>query len=51
MITKKELIESIKSLKEMPVDYGDNPERMSPDIEDKLSSRETSFKDNPALPG
>ena len=51
MITKKELIESIKSLKEMPVDYGNNPERMSPDIEDKLSSRETPFKDNPALPG
>lgn len=50
MITKKELLESIKSLKEMPVDYGDNPERMNPDIENRLSSRETPFKDNPSLP-
>ena len=50
MISKKELLETIKNLKEMPIDYGDNPERMSPDIEDKLSSKETPFKDNPAFP-
>lgn len=50
MITKKELIESIKGLKEMPVDYGDNPERMSGDLEDKLANRETPYKDNPAFP-
>ena len=50
MISKKELLETIKGLKEMPVDYGDAPERMSPDIEDKLSSRETPFKDNPSFP-
>jgi len=50
MISKKELLETIKGLKEMPVDYGDSPERMTPDIEDKLSSRETPFKDNPSFP-
>ncbi len=41
MISKKELLETIKGLKEMPVDYGDNPERMTPDVEDKLAARET----------
>ena len=50
MISKKELLETIKSLKEMPVDYGDSPERMTPDVEDKLASRETPFKDNPSFP-
>lgn len=50
MISKKELLETIKGLKEMPMDYGDNPERISPDIENKLSNRETPFKDNPAFP-
>jgi len=50
MISKKELLETIKGLKEMPVDYGDNPERMTPDVEDKLASRETPFKDNPSFP-
>lgn len=50
MISKKELLETIKGLKEMPMDYGDNPERISPDIEDKLANRETPFKDNPAFP-
>ena len=50
MISKKELLETIKGLKEMPVDYGDNPERITPDVEDKLASRETPFKDNPSFP-
>jgi len=50
MISKKELLETIKGLKEMPVDYGDSPERMTPDVEDKLASRETPFKDNPSFP-
>ena len=50
MISKKELLETIKGLKEMPMDYGDNPERISPDIEDKLANKETPFKDNPAFP-
>ena len=50
MISKKELLETIKGLKEMPMDYGDSPERVSPDIEDKLASRETPYKDNPAFP-
>ncbi len=50
MISKKELLETIKGLKEMPVDYGDNPERMTPDVEDKLASRETPYKDNPSFP-
>ena len=50
MISKKELLETIKGIKEMPVDYGDNPERMTPDVEDKLASRETPYKDNPSFP-
>ena len=50
MISKKELLETIKNLKEMPVDYGDSPERIEPGIEDKLANRETPFKDNPAFP-
>lgn len=50
MISKKELLETIKNIKEMPVDYGDSPERMSSDIEDKLADRETPYKDNPAFP-
>ena len=50
MISKKELLETIKGLKEMPMDYGDNPERISPDIEDKLANKETPFKDNPSFP-
>jgi len=50
MISKKELLETIKNVKEMAMDYGDNPERAHSDIEDKLSNRETPFKDNPGLP-
>jgi len=50
MISKKELLETIKNLEEMPVDYGDNPERIEPGLEDKLSNRETPFKDNPSFP-
>ena len=40
-----------KSLKEAPIDYGDRPERISPDIESKLGSQETPFgKDFPGFP-
>jgi hypothetical protein len=39
-----------KNLKEMPVDYGDNPERMSPDIQKKIEDRETPLSDSPAFP-
>ena len=34
----------------MPVDYGDNPERMSPDIQKKIEDRETPLSDSPAFP-
>ena len=44
MITKKELLETVKGIKEMPMDYGDNPERIEPGLEDKLSSKETPFR-------
>lgn len=50
MISKKSLLETIKNLKEMPVDYGDNPERIEPGLEDKLATQDTPFKDNPAFP-
>jgi hypothetical protein len=51
MISKKKLLSLIEiNLKEMPVDYGQNPERMNPDIERKLASQETPFKDNKAIP-
>jgi len=50
MINKKSLLETIKNIKEMPVDYGDNPERIEPGLEDKLSTQDTPYKDNPAFP-
>lgn len=50
MISKKELLETIKILREAPMDYGDAPERINPDLEDKLSRKDTNFKDNPAIP-
>lgn len=50
MISKKELLETIKNIKEMPIDYGDRPERMDQGVEDKLASKETPFKDNPSFP-
>jgi hypothetical protein len=37
MISKKKLLETIKNIKEMPIDYGDSPERIEPGIEDKLA--------------
>lgn len=39
-----------KNLKEAPIDYGDNPERMSPDIQKKIEDRETPLSDSPAFP-
>ena len=50
MITKKNLLETIKKLKEAPIDYGDGPERIEKGIEDKLRDKETPFKDNPSFP-
>jgi hypothetical protein len=50
MISKKELLENIRKLKEAPIDYGDLPDRMKSGIEDKLARRDTDFKDNPAIP-
>lgn len=49
MISKKSLLETIKNIKEMPVDYGDNPERIEPGLEDKLATQDTPYKDNPAF--
>ncbi len=51
MISKKKLLSLIKeNLNEMPIDYGTNPERMNPDLERKLASKETPYKDNPSIP-
>jgi hypothetical protein len=51
MLTKGKLLNILESkLTEMPVDYGNKPERMSPDLEDKLANKEHPFKDNPAIP-
>ena len=33
-----------------PIDYGDRPERMSPDVEDKINRGETPLSKNPAFP-
>ena len=37
------------SINEAPIDYGDRPERMAPDIQAKIQGRETPLSDNPAL--
>ena len=51
MISKGKLLSLIETnLIEMPIDYGNNPERMNPDIENKLANKETPFKDNKAIP-
>lgn len=41
---------NLRSLKEAPIDYGDRPERMSPDLERQLSSGETPLSGNIAFP-
>jgi hypothetical protein len=41
---------NLRSLKEAPIDYGDSPERMDPDIERKLASSETPLSGNIAFP-
>ena len=33
-----------------PIDYGDRPERMSPDVEGKINRGETPLSNNPAFP-
>lgn len=51
MISKKNLLHLIeRNLKEMPVDYGDNPERMNPDLERKLADKQHTYADNPGIP-
>jgi hypothetical protein len=35
---------------EAPIDYGDRPERMSPDVEGKINRGETPLSKNPAFP-
>ena len=51
MFSKKKLLSLIQeTLNEMPVDYGNNPERMNPDLERKLANKETPYKDNPSIP-
>jgi hypothetical protein len=51
MLTKKKLLSLLKeNLTEMPIDYGQNPERMNPDLERKLADKEHPYKDNPAIP-
>jgi hypothetical protein len=37
-------------VREAPIDYGDRPERMSPDIERKILSKGTPLSTNPAFP-
>lgn len=37
-------------LHEAPIDYGDRPERMSPDVEGKINRGETPLSKNPAFP-
>lgn len=37
-------------LNEAPIDYGDRPERMSPDVEGKINRGETPLSQNPAFP-
>lgn len=51
MISKKKLLYLIeKNLNEMPIDYGDNPERIHPSIERKISTKQNPYKGNPAIP-
>jgi len=42
--TKAQLLEA------PPIDYGDRPERMAPDIEQKIGSQDFPLGDNPAFP-
>ena len=37
-------------LNEAPIDYGDRPERMSPDVESKINRGETPLSQNPSFP-
>jgi hypothetical protein len=39
-----------KRIHEAPIDYGDRPERMSPDVEAKINRGETPLSKNPAFP-
>jgi hypothetical protein len=51
LITKKKLLSLLETnIKEMAIDYGNRPERINPDIENKLANKEHPYKDNPAIP-
>lgn len=51
LITKKNLLSLLETnIKEMAIDYGNRPERINPDIENKLANKEHPYKDNPAIP-
>ena len=41
---------NLRNLKEAPIDYGDSPERMDPDVERKLASGEAPLCGNIAFP-
>jgi hypothetical protein len=41
---------NLRNLKEAPIDYGDSPERMDPDVARKLASGETPLSGNIAFP-
>ena len=51
MFSKKKLLHLIeRNLIEMPLDYGNNPERINPDIAAKLADKQHTYKDNPGIP-
>ena len=52
MSEKSKLIKSVmdRLLTEMPVDYGDRPERMAPGHERNLANKQTTFSNHPAMP-
>jgi hypothetical protein len=49
-MSKEKIKKILKLLKEAPVDYGDIPQRMNPDIEGHLTRKETPFSNHPAMP-
>ena len=52
MSEKSKLIKSVmdRLLTEMPVDYGDRPERMAPGHERNLANKQPTFSNHPAMP-
>lgn len=51
LITKKNLLSLLETnIKEMAINYGNRPERINPDIENKLANKEHPYKNNPGIP-